>query len=158
MAADLYYGFPRQLWNYNPECLENLRKCLSLFLQGFDKLLFCLQIFLDLAEFQHGCPVVPAVMGCLQLGLRHLNKEYKHTGHTLAHNKINQSLRELSKGTGNVMQLLNHILTWSVRSLTFIFSFSRAACSVWTKCLICWSSSSLRFNTAWTWGERLQRC
>ncbi len=126
----------------------DLRKCFSLFLQGFDELLFGLQIFLDLAEFQHGCSVMPAVMGCLQLGLCHLNKAYKHTGHIHARNKINQSLREFSRGTGNALQLLNHVLTCSVRSLTFIFSFSRAACSVCTNSLICWSSSSLRFNTA----------
>lgn len=59
--------------------LGNLRKRLGLFLQCFDKLFFGLQIFLDLAQFQHGCPVVPAVVSCLQLGLSHLDEAQTHT-------------------------------------------------------------------------------
>lgn len=42
------------------------------------------------------------------------------------------------------------LITCSLRSLTFDFSFSKEACKAWISCCICWSSSSFRFRTAWT--------
>lgn len=52
-----------------------LLQLVHLSLQGLDQQLFGVELLLDLAELEHRCPVVSAVMGCVCFGCCFLTGE-----------------------------------------------------------------------------------